>query len=152
LTLAHTIPANFGNVAGSNNDGMAFDRAGNLYVVSTAGERLGVWSLPKAENRFTTFSQSFEGPTGIDPVQTINKNERLRVYPNPVVSGLTIEGTGIKPESYTIYEVNGRAVRSGKADTQPVRLNVSDLNPGIYILQVKTAEGVITKRIIKTNI
>jgi N-acetylmuramoyl-L-alanine amidase len=39
---------------GVNLMGAAFDAAGNLYLVSNGNERLMVYSLPKAENSFTT--------------------------------------------------------------------------------------------------
>jgi N-acetylmuramoyl-L-alanine amidase/sugar lactone lactonase YvrE len=151
LTLAHSIPANFGNTTGTNSDGMAFDRAGNLYVVTTARERLGVWSLPKADNRFTTAGLPFSVgiPDGIKEVKTGNLDDLVQVYPNPVASELTIAVQGVNVLGYSLYDVNGRIVRSGNGTDLRQRVSLDNLSAGVYILQVKTIEGIVVKRIIK---
>jgi hypothetical protein len=146
LTLAHSIPANFGGSAGTNNDGIAFDRAGNLYVVSTARERLGVWALPKAENRFTTLSPGSKAQTALRP---LTLGDALTVYPNPVVTGFTIGGQRLHLQSYALYDVNGRMVASGKLNAEQTTVTVAGLKAGVYILQVKTADNTLVKRIIK---
>ncbi|MDR3134122.1 MAG: N-acetylmuramoyl-L-alanine amidase [Prevotellaceae bacterium] len=52
LTLVHTI--NWWTTTSSYLTDLAFDAADNLYMVSNGVERLMVYSLPKAENSFTT--------------------------------------------------------------------------------------------------
>ncbi len=49
LTPAHTISWGSGN-----NTGIDFDVAGNVYIVSNSNERMMVYSLPKADNSYTT--------------------------------------------------------------------------------------------------
>ena len=39
---------------GANSNSLAFDWAGNVYLISNSGERLGMWTLPKADNTAIT--------------------------------------------------------------------------------------------------
>lgn len=69
--------------------GVSFDRAGNVYAVSYSDKRLGVWALPKAENRFTTPAKSDQIlviTTGINKPE-INLDV-IKVYPNPATDKL----------------------------------------------------------------
>ncbi|MDR0542705.1 MAG: T9SS type A sorting domain-containing protein [Dysgonamonadaceae bacterium] len=49
LTLVTTV-----TIGATNMDGVAFDVADNLYIVSASSERFYQYALPKAENTFTT--------------------------------------------------------------------------------------------------
>ena len=122
----------------------AFDVAGNLYLVSNANERLMIYSLPKAENTYTTrVSQS--GGVGIKTV----KSSEVKVYPNPAVSDLFINGNGTRIDAYTLYDLNGRTIRTGMVHAVQATVPVSDLSAGVYVLQIRTAEEVVVKRIMK---
>ena len=120
----------------------AFDAAGNLYLISNGNERLVIFSLPKADNSFTT-RVSLDNITSIPVVKPIE----LNIYPNPVVSDFIIEGNNLK--DYTIYDLSGKMVSAGKFNSDNQRISTSGLNTGVYVLQVRTAEGVVVKRIIK---
>ncbi|MDR3219397.1 MAG: N-acetylmuramoyl-L-alanine amidase [Dysgonamonadaceae bacterium] len=123
-----------------------FDVAGNIYVAGYNSNRLAVWALPKADNSFTTPAPVRLGTTGLPTVST---GDRISVYPNPAVSDITIAGNGIAIESYILYDTNGRRLRTGAVKGEQTSVALSGLNAGIYILQVKTAEGLVIKRIIK---
>jgi N-acetylmuramoyl-L-alanine amidase len=120
-----------------------FDVAGNLYAVGNE-KALNIWTFPNADNRFTTRVATTSG-TGIPAVQSVNVN----VYPNPVTSELFIDGQGIKPEAYTLYDLNGRVIRSETINGHKQTVSVTGLNAGVYILQIQTGNGIIVKRIIK---
>jgi hypothetical protein len=62
----------------------------------------------------------------------------VKLYPNPVNDLLTIE-TNANYFSVTLYDVTGRAVMTVINETQ---LDVSGLNSGIYIADVRDANGV----------
>ncbi|MDR3350092.1 MAG: N-acetylmuramoyl-L-alanine amidase, partial [Prevotellaceae bacterium] len=69
LTLLHTIKW-WNTTTSYYITGMAFDAAGNLYMVSNGVERLLVFSLPKAENSFTTSAQTpYAVETSIEPAK-----------------------------------------------------------------------------------
>lgn len=135
---------------GTNTAGLAFDKAGNVYVISNSSERLGVWALPKAENTFTTPAPSIqtivvEG-TGVNQVEDVNK---ISVYPNPVRDFVTIKSEGADLKSAAIFDMNGRQVMQERMDGSQTELNLSDLNSGTYILRIETRAGIESVRIIK---
>jgi N-acetylmuramoyl-L-alanine amidase len=121
---------------------LAFDVADNLYAA--LNKTLSVWAIPKMNNSYTTRVATTPG-TGIPAIQSVNVN----VYPNPVTSELFIDGQGIKPEAYTLYDLNGRAIRSETINGHKQTVSVTGLNAGVYILQIQTGNGIIVKRIIK---
>ncbi|MDR1090674.1 MAG: Ig-like domain-containing protein [Prevotella sp.] len=69
LTLQHTISW-WATTTSSYLTDIAFDAAGNLYMVSNGVERLIVYSLPKADNSFTTSAQTpYTVEAGLDPAK-----------------------------------------------------------------------------------
>ncbi|MGV3459252.1 MAG: T9SS type A sorting domain-containing protein [Flavobacterium sp.] len=73
----------------------------------------------------------------------------LAAYPNPAKDIMTVDYPGIEEISFT--DINGRVVSRRKysmADT--VQADVSLFSSGIYIMAVKTAYGVSTRKVIKS--
>jgi hypothetical protein len=66
--------------------------------------------------------------TGIEPVN--GETERIRIYPNPADDAITIESSIAGQINFTISDVAGRMVRSGRVTGSPIGIN--DLQPGIY--------------------
>jgi N-acetylmuramoyl-L-alanine amidase len=135
LTLTYTIAS-----GGSYTYGLAFDVADNLYVA--VSKSLSVYALPKADNSYTTHASHGSG-TGIQPVSA----DRISVYPNPAESDITIDAKGLTLTGYILYDINGRAVRSG--DGNAAVIATANLSSGVYLLKIKTVEGTVVKRIIK---
>jgi len=69
------------------------------------------------------------------------------IFPNPVTDGkLNINVPGTKPGELTIYNLLGQTVRrSAFAD----QIDVSNLEAGIYILEVEVEGSIVNKRFIK---
>lgn len=127
---------------------MAFDAAGNLYLISNYNERLMVYSLPKSDNTYTTHA-SVKQSTGITPHYKANLSDCIYIS-NPVKDEIIINATaGINAESYVLYDTKGIPVRSGIINAAQTKVNVQTLNSGIYALLVKTSEGIANKRILK---
>jgi hypothetical protein len=75
--------------------------------------------------------------------QAIN-NEQLNIYPNPAQNSLQITvNTGYIVQCI-LYDMLGNEVISTKVE----EIDVSNLQNGVYFLQVKIDEGIITKKII----
>ena len=72
------------------------------------------------------------------------------IYPNPVQDKLYIEAEAVI-EEIVVYDVYGRVQNLRNSETQKLRnsIDVSDLNSGVYFVQIKTEEGNITKRFVK---
>ena len=70
----------------------------------------------------------------------------LIVSPNPTNGSLNIMSTDPRPETMTIYDVNGQKVAEGKYTTQT---DVSSLSAGIYLLEVNGKSGTARSRFVK---
>jgi hypothetical protein len=80
---------------------------------------------------------------GVDEMGT----NMVRFYPNPAQGKVTIES------STTIYEVvcsdlNGKQMSTGLYKNNKVVLNTESFNKGIYLLQIKTENGVVTEKML----
>lgn len=79
------------------------------------------------------------------------------VYPNPVNDVLTITYEAketISNITFDLMDMNGRVVKSlggqsGISGMNQGRVDVSDLNKGIYLLTIKADNSIVTKKIIK---
>ena len=81
--------------------------------------------------------------TGID--NTIDKTS-VNVYPNPVRDQLTISTGNNKLQSVSVIDLTGKTVM--KSETATI-LNLGSLVKGMYLMRINTANGTVTKRIIK---
>ena len=73
----------------------------------------------------------------------------FRVYPNPVNDILTIENELSSDSKLTIVDINGRIVKNVSSSSSLTSINVSDLNSGIYFVNIETDQGKVTKKVIK---
>ena len=75
---------------------------------------------------------------------------RLTVYPNPAGDHLTIRfGESVPVQEVRMINTVGRTVwLRSPGETGLVNISVADLPEGIYLLQIKTEEHLITRRII----
>jgi hypothetical protein len=51
--------------------------------------------------------------------------------------------------AYTVYSIDGKMLRSGAATSNNIEIDASDLTTGIYLIQVNTAAGSVTKKVMK---
>jgi len=74
----------------------------------------------------------------------LNENE---LYPNPATEEVFITST----ESIikvTMLSLLGNVVLNKKLSNKEARLDVSDLNPGIYIVEIKIENGIVVKKLV----
>ena len=99
-------------------------------------------------DRVTSWSAqgSFETPKG----EGIVENEIVfNIYPNPVENQLFIE-TEADVEEVSVYDVYGRLqVTEAPSHQDVIRVDVTDLNSGIYFVKVRTEKGETVRRILK---
>lgn len=73
---------------------------------------------------------------------------KLRVAPNPAKEFVRL--SGLKDVQLDVYSIEGRRVMSKVLKEEKNRIDISALNPGIYIMKISTAEGnSIVKKLIK---
>ena len=76
-----------------------------------------------------------------------NLSESVQLTPNPVVDNVKINSSA-RVESVNVYSYSGREVkRIPKVKNN--ELNLQDLPSGIYMITIKTEQGIINKKIIK---
>jgi len=79
--------------------------------------------------------------------QVVDKN--MNVFPNPSRDFIQIDSPTIALDSkFEIYDLVGKQVQSGTLNEN--KIDISQLNKGVYLLNVKTQDKVIeTKKFIK---
>lgn len=73
--------------------------------------------------------------------------ERANIYPNPASSFVSIKSTNSASFEIQFYNLNGAKIYSEKTEDHIINLDLSDLENGIYLIQVITAEGIETKKL-----
>jgi len=82
-------------------------------------------------------------------VNTFETEDTVKIYPNPIKGNLlNIEVKNTV--TYDIYDVLGKKILSGNISPSNKQVNVSKLKNGVYILNLKTEKGNITKKLIKS--
>ncbi|MEP1490480.1 MAG: T9SS type A sorting domain-containing protein [Algibacter sp.] len=87
----------------------------------------------------------------VDTEQLEDNLDAFSVYPNPVENALTIEFNDNYDQetSITLYNVNAQKVIETKPNGEEVRLDLSKLNSGIYVLKINSKTQNLTKKIVK---
>jgi len=73
-------------------------------------------------------------------VKEIQTSPSIKLYPNPTSNYITIENNN--PEQFLsidLLDYSGKHIKS--FDSNNTSINLSDLNPGIYLLQISTPQG-----------
>ena len=80
-------------------------------------------------------------PTSVDAIDA----QQVGIYPNPADDKVVIEASTIK--NVTVFNLMGQKVYESSVDADKVELNTSDLESGMYMIQIETSEYTTTKRI-----
>ncbi|MEZ4882358.1 MAG: endonuclease [Flavobacteriaceae bacterium] len=96
-----------------------------------------IWGGPIAEDRW--------GLIGVEEFIADN----ISVYPNPTSEVVWInDNTSFPVESYSVYDISGRKVMHNTFNTTEKKVNISNLNSGIYLIELVSSEKRITKKIV----
>lgn len=72
----------------------------------------------------------------------------VQVFPNPANDVLTIKGEGIR--RVTVINLKGQVMEVRNTEgMEEIQINVQNYSSGLYVLQLMTEKGVVTKRFIK---
>lgn len=76
---------------------------------------------------------------------------KVKLYPNPVSDQLffTLEEAGIEISTIGIRDITGKTVKIVNLTQGSTSINISDLKPGVYMLEITSNQGAATKKIIK---
>jgi len=81
---------------------------------------------------------------GVGIKQPTSKNEWITVYPNPANNRIQVISGSSKIILISIYDMLGKEM----INATEKEIDVSNLQEGIYFMQIKTSEGIATKKII----
>ncbi len=78
----------------------------------------------------------------------IGKHEKVKlsVFPNPTRDIFNIESNE-KIKEITMIDIRGQIIRNIPLNSLTTEINVSNIRPGIYFMEIQTNESVITKRV-----
>ena len=107
------------------------------------GQSIAVWTEPR-EGTSRAYAQNIIVEDETVGVNDLNANE-VSVYPNPTTGILNIESTQ-KIHKIEIYNLAGKLLRQEQSTG---KLNLSDLNQGVYLIRISPEKGAsLTKKII----
>jgi len=88
--------------------------------------------------------------TGVVTLNSIASLPEFNVYPNPTLKELNVEfPPSIQKASVAVYSVLGTLVLQTELDSFNSKINTSEWNTGVYIMNISTPNFSQTKRIIK---
>lgn len=76
---------------------------------------------------------------------------KFAIYPNPTKDVVNISNAGnILVSNIAVVDLNGRTVKTVQFDgTTEAQINISELSSGVYMMNVTSDKGTITKKIVK---
>lgn len=141
-TLCGSTTAGSANGAGAaasfyNPSGLACDGGGNLYLADFGNNEI---------RKITTIT------TGIE---TLTDNlSKIKVYPNPNNGIFTIEIDEMLNEAQhvvSVYNVLGENIYNSEIKNRKSEIDLSKQPDGIYFAQLKTEQGIVSKKIINNK-
>ena len=113
----------------ANPTGLAFNNAGDLFVVDRGNNRI----------------RKISGLAN-DEVETTDLEASIKVFPNPSTDKINIElNDNVELKSVSMFDANGSQVSILMNDQT---LNVTKLPRGIYVLRIATSEGSIEQKVV----
>jgi len=150
----------------SLNAGSAIDPNNMTYYYSTGdyivgaslydGQQNSLDSIQFADGMYFDLMRNFDNCRSINIIRTnnstgiseINQN-KISIAPNPSSAEINIQSEDVISQ-INIYSTQGNIVYSEQLNSKQSSVSVSDLNEGLYIVQVKFLDGKTTnKKIIK---
>jgi uncharacterized protein (TIGR02145 family) len=89
----------------------------------------------------------YNGVVGIED----NFDAGIKIYPNPTHDVLNISFDGNKGDlnaDITISDIQGKIVISQRLQEEQTRINIGNLEPGIFIIRVTYNQSIVTKKLI----
>ena len=122
-------------ISDKNGDGINNGAGEGYYKISDSQNN----EILKSDGKFGaraehTISTKY-GTAAIDEIA----NETYKIYPNPANEILSIEGENIK--QVNVYNTVGQLVKSVSCNDNTVKVNVGDLQNGMYIVNVIDNNG-----------
>ncbi len=73
-------------------------------------------------------------------------DNKICIYPNPIQGEFTLEGEGIN--HVRIVNAFGQTVYSSKIEGEQVRIDLSNMAKGIYMMHIEANDGQAVRKIV----
>ncbi|MFT7626948.1 MAG: polyhydroxybutyrate depolymerase [Ulvibacter sp.] len=148
-TLPNTDPSDGSYIVSEKHlDGINNNEVWYYEIIGGGHDWPGAWGNMdiKAGEEAWFFFQKY-----IDDILSISNfvalEQSILVFPNPTINLIHIESsTEVELQEVILYNTLGMPIK-GKFINESI--DITDLNTGIYLLNIKTSKGIITKKIVK---
>ena len=110
----------------------------------------------KTEEDILNQDKGYNGENGNESksnMSTKNSNSKLEnvtIYPNPTTGELVIVSEDIKIDRIEVLDIVGKIVSNHLVTSSTrCKINISNLNPGIYFIKIATNMGEVVKKVVK---
>lgn len=85
-----------------------------------------------------------DGTVNVEESLTV---EEIKIFPNPAKANgeINVSSNGVNAENIKVFDVSGKLVFSLKAYQENTKIDISNLNSGVYFMEVETSEGLFKK-------
>lgn len=88
----------------------------------------------------TLFRLQIHNTSTLHAENSISESSLFKIYPNPASTVLNLESCVNTPFLYRVLDLSGREIMNGSVrEANRIKLDISDLQPGFYILEARTA-------------
>lgn len=150
-TFALSIGCYVLDVYDSGDDGISFwansDGNGFLQFRSLTGQTIKTFEPDFGKRIHYEFTVTDEA--GLEGLQL---NHQFNLFPNPSNSNITVTSTGFANGNWQIVDAAGRIMQQGSTGTDHYWenvLNISDFQPGIYLMRLVSGKNIQTSTFVK---
>ncbi len=129
----------------------SWSNAGNTKEKALDGDVSTFFDAPTGDNNYvgidtqgTTAARISNEP---GKLHTVPSSSDLRIYPNPATSEVTIdsETPWLK---FSVLDINGKEKLSRTSYNKTEKIELSGMQPGVYVIKIQTREGIQIKKLI----
>jgi len=75
--------------------------------------------------------------------------EDIKIFPNPALESISILSPNGKLLRIEVYHSGGQVMKSEEINENTCIIDLSDLQPGVYLLKIYTSYKIETRKILK---
>jgi len=97
------------------------------------------------------YRTALSGKSDVTPVRNLLRADALRIQPNPSRGAVQIrlQDDILLPVQMQLYDARGRLLQATELQEQQREIDLSTLQPGMYILRIENREGALSRRLIR---
>jgi len=142
----------FGGNDYEDNNGMAIDPAGNIYISGGTATISGIGS-GGFQNVFgggssDAFLAKFTSCSNPLQMGEVVLNDNLNVYPNPSNGKFTIENASVENGKMEIFDLFGQLIYSTDDFNKRKEMDISNFAKGVYLVKINDGKTSYTEKIV----